>query len=124
MKRTILIGTLMTALLAPFAMAQAHTDVAVSIGVPGFGISVGAPVYAPVPVYAPAPVYVPPPRVIVPAPVYVPPRVVVPAPVYYGRPGVWVAPRPYGYRHWEERRHEEWREHRRDHDGYRAGYGY
>jgi len=129
MKRTILLGTLMAALLAPFAIAHAHSNVAVSVSTPEFGIRIGAPVYQPVPVYAPAPVYVPPPavyvpapRVIYPAPVVVPaPRYVVPAPVYYARPGVWVAPRPYGYRYWDHRRDE-----RRDHDhhGQRAGYGF
>lgn len=133
MKRTVLLGTLIAALLAPFAIAHAHSNVAVSVSTPEFGIRIGAPVYQPVPVYAPAPVYipapvyappptvyVPAPRVIYRAPIVVPaPRYIVPAPVYYGRPGVRVAPRPYGYRYWDHRREE-----RRDHNGQRAGYGF
>jgi hypothetical protein len=48
------------------------------------------------------------------------PRVVYRAP-YYGRPGAWVAPAPYGYRHWEHR-HDDWRDGYRP--GTRAGYGF
>jgi hypothetical protein len=133
MKRTVLLGTLFAALLAPFGIAQAHGGgVSVAVSTPEFGIRIGAPVYrpapvyAPVPVYAPAPVYLPPPRVVYPVPVYVPPqRVVVPAPVYYGRPGVWVAPRAYyGHRHWKHRHGDRRDDRYRGRDAYRAGYGF
>jgi hypothetical protein len=134
MKRTVLLGSLMALLLAPFAMAEAHSNVSVTFSTPDIGIRIGAPmypampvyapppVYLPAPVYAPVPVYAPPPRVIYQAPVVVvPARRAIPAPVYYGRPGAWVAPAPYGYRHWDG-----WRDDRREYrrDGLRAGYGY
>lgn len=144
MKRTVLLGTLLAALLAPMAMAHAHDGIAVSVNTPDFGIRIGGPfygpppVYAPIPVYAPAPVYVPPPRVIYPAPVVVAPRVIVPGPVVYG-PGAVVRVAPYGYGgHWRYR-HEERREYRHgrhdrhdhhdrydrsDRGQYRAGYGF
>jgi hypothetical protein len=137
MKRTILLGTLAAALLAPFAAAHAYSNVSVSVSTPEFGIRIGGPVYGPVPVYAPAPVYVPVPVYVAPHPVYVAPRpvyiaprvihsapvIVVPA-RHFGPPArVWVAPRAHGHRDRDDRR--DWRrEHRRDHDGYRVRYGY
>jgi hypothetical protein len=130
MKRTLLLGALLALLAGPYAAAQAHSssNVSVSVSTPEFGIRIGGPVYAQVPVYAPQPVYVPAPvyapvPVYAPAPVYVAPRVIYPAPVYYGRPGAWVAPRPYRYRHVQERR-EVRRDYRYDHNGNRAGYGF
>ena len=131
MKRTVLLGTLLAAVLVPFSLAHAHSNVAVSVSTPEFGIRIGAPVYHPVPVYAPGPVYAPAP-VYAPPPVYVPaPRVIYPAPVvvvpargYYGAPGgVWVAPRGYVNRHWKHR-HDDRHDHRRDRYEYRAGYGF
>lgn len=131
MKRTVLLGTLLAAVLVPFSLAHATSNVAVSVSTPEFGIRIGAPVYRPVPFYAPVPVYAPAP-VYAPLPVYVPaPRVIYPAPVavlpargYYGAPaGVWVAPRGYGHHHWKHR-HDDRRGHRRDRYEYRAGYGY
>lgn len=134
MRRTVLLGTLLAAVLAPFAMAHAHSNVSVSVSTPEFGIRIGGPVYRPVPVYQPVPVYAPPPVYVAPAPVYVPPprviyrapRVVVPAPVYYGPPaGVWVAPRGYyGQRHWKHRQDDRRRDYRGDRDHRRAGYGF
>ena len=55
MKRTILLGTLTAALLAPFAVAQAQSNVIISVSTPEFGIRIGGPVFHPVPVYAPRP---------------------------------------------------------------------
>jgi hypothetical protein len=133
MKRTILLGTLTAALLAPFTMAHAYSNVSVSVSTPEFGIRIGGPVFHPVPVYAPVPVFAPAPvfapvPVYAPRPVYVTPRVIYPAPVIVVPPRY--APRhfgPRGYRHrdWDDRRDER-REHRgdRDRDGYRAGYRY
>jgi hypothetical protein len=139
MKRTLLLGTLCAALLAPVVAAQAHANVSVAVSTPQFGIRIGAPVYAPVPVYAPAPVYAPVPvyapmpvyaprpvvvpRVIYPAPVVVP-RVIFPRPVYVAPPrypGVRVAPWRYDNRHWSNR-HDRHDPHR--HGGQRAGYGF
>ena len=77
MKRTILLGTLMAALLAPFAVAHAQSNVIISVNTPEFGIRIGGPVFHPVPVYAPVPVFVPAP-VFAPAPVFVPMRVHAP----------------------------------------------
>jgi hypothetical protein len=137
MKRTILLGTLTAALLAPFAVAQAQSNVIISVNTPEFGIRIGGPVYHPVPVYAPVPVFAPAPvfvpvRVHAPRPLYVAPRVIHTAPVivvpprhsarHFGpRGGVWVAPRAYQHRDrddWREGRREQ----RRDRDGYRDGY--
>lgn len=87
-------------LLGVASAAQAHTDVQLSIGIPGV---VAAPVYAPYPQYSePAPVYVQP------QPVYVQPRSVYvqPEPVYVRTAPAW----GYGYGRW---RREEWREHER-----------
>ncbi len=141
MKRTILLGTLTAALLAPFTVAHAQSNVSISVSTPEFGIRIGGPVFHPVPVYAPVPVFAPAP-VFVPVPVYAPrpvhlvPRVFHPAPVivvppryaprHFGpRAGVWVAPRAYQHRDWDGRRDGR-REQRgdRDRDGYRAGYRY
>jgi hypothetical protein len=139
MKRTILLGTLATALLAPFAASQAHSNVSIGVSTPEFGIRIGGPAYYPGQVYAPAPVFVPTP-VVVPVPVYAPrpvhavPGVFLPAPVivappryaprHFGpRAGVWVAPRAYHHhRGWDDRRH--WRRGDGDSDGYRAGHRY
>jgi hypothetical protein len=133
MKRTILLGTLTAALLAPFAVAHAYSDVSVSVSTPEFGIRIGGPVYGPVPVYAPAPVYAPVPvyapmPVYAPRPVYVTPRVIYPAPVIVVPPRYaprHFGPRAYWHRDWDDRRDGR-REHRGDLDrnGYRAGYGY
>jgi hypothetical protein len=141
MKRTILLGTLAAALLAPFAASQAHSNVSIGVSTPGFGIRIGGPVFYPGPVHAPVPVFAPAP-VFVPVPVHAPrrvfvvPRVFHPAPIivvphrhaarHFGpRGGVWVAPRAYQHRDWDDRRDER-RERRgdRDRDGYRAGYRY
>lgn len=146
MKRTILLGTLTAALLAPFAVAHARSNVIISVNTPEFGIRIGGPVFQPVSVYAPAPpVFVPAP-VFAPAPVFVPvhvhaprplhvaPRVIHTAPVivvpprhsvrHFGpRGGVWVAPRAHQHRDrddWRDGRREQ----RRDRDGYRAHYRY
>jgi len=150
MKRTILLGTLTAALLAPFALAHASSNVSVSVSTPEFGIRIGGPVfhpvpvYAPVPVFAPAPVFAPPPvfvpvRVHAPRRVHVAPWVFHPAPVivvplrhtarHFGpRGGVWVAPRAYQHRDGDDRddRRDGRREQRRDRDrdSYRAGYRY
>lgn len=144
MRRTVLLGTLIAALLAPFAIAHANSNVAVSVSTPEFGIRIGGPVYHPVPVYAPMPVFAPapfyaPPPVFAPVPVYVsPPRVIHPAPVvvvraprvvvpayrYYGAPaGVWVAPRHHANRHWKGRHHER-RDHHRERGDHRSGYDF
>lgn len=150
MKRTILLGTLTAALLAPFAVAQAQSNVIISVNTPEFGIRIGGPVFHPVPVYAPVPVFAPAP-VFVPVPVHAPrrvhvvPRVFHPAPVivvpsrhaapHFGpRGGVWVAPRAYQPRDRYDRnarydrddRRDGRREQRRDRDsdGYRAHYRY
>ncbi len=71
MKRTILLGTLTAALLAPFTVAHAYSNVSVSVSTPEFGIRIGGPVFHPVPVYSPVPVYAPVP-VFAPVPVYAP----------------------------------------------------
>lgn len=104
-------------LLGVASAAQAHTDVQLSIGIPG--------VFA-----TPAPVYAPYPRYVEPAPVYVQPRPVYvqPNPVYVRTAPAW----GYGYGHWrrDEWRREQWREHERherheryehDHDWDRGG---
>lgn len=142
MKRTILLGTLAAALLAPFTLAHAQSNVSISVSTPEIGIRIGSPVFHPVPVYAPAPVFTPAP-VFVPVPVYAPrpvlvaPRVFHPTPVivvpprfaprHFGsRANVWVGPRAYRHRDWDDRRDAR-REHRgdRDRDGYYgAGYRY
>ena len=133
MKRTILLGTLTAALLAPFAVAHAHSTVNVSVSTPEFGIRIGGPVFHPVPVYAPVPVFAPGP-VFAPVPGYAPwpihvvPRVVHPAPVIVVPPRYaprHFGPRAYWHRDWDDRRDGR-REHRgyRDRDGYRAGYRY
>jgi hypothetical protein len=127
MKRTILLGTLTAALLAPFAVANAHSDVSVSVSTPEFGIRIGGPVFHPMPVYAPVPVFAPVP-VYAPRPVYVAPRVIYPAPVIVVPPRYaprHFGPRAYWHRDWDDRRDGR-REHRgdRDRDGYRAGYRY
>lgn len=141
MKRTILLGTLTAALLAPFAVAHAQSSVSISVSTPEFGIRIGGPVFHPVPVYAPVPVFAPAP-VFVPVPVHAPrpvhvmPRVFHPAPVFvvpprhaarhFGPRGVvWVAPRAYQHRDWDDRRDGR-RERRgdRDRDGQRAAYRY
>ena len=125
MKRTILLGTVTAALLAPFAVAQAQSNVIISVNTPEFGIRIGGPVFHPVPVYAPFPVFAPAPVIVVPprhAPRHFGPR----AGVWVGpRAGIWVAPRAYHHRDWDDRRDGR-REHRgeRDRDGYRAGYRY
>lgn len=86
---------LLAAACAPLA-AHAHSNVAVSISTPGFGIRIGAPLWAPpvivaAPVFAPAPVFVPTP-VFVTAPVFAPPPVVfrppvmLPPPVFFPQP--------------------------------------
>jgi hypothetical protein len=139
MKRTILLGTLAAALLAPLAASQAHSNVSIGVSTPEFGIRIGGPAYYPGPVYAPAPVFVAAP-VVVPVPVYAPrpvhavPGVFHPAPVivaplryaprHFGpRAGGWVAPRaPHPHRGWDDRR--DWRRGDRNGDGYRAGYRY
>jgi hypothetical protein len=131
MKRTLLIGSVLAALLVPFAAAQAH-GVAVSVNTPEFGIRIGAPVYRPVvPVYAPPPVVYAPPRVVyAPPPVvyapprvfYAPPRVVyVPAYTPYPYAGVRVA--PYRHGHWKHR-HDDDHDSDHRHRHYRAGYGF
>lgn len=97
-------------LLGVASAAQAHTDVQLSIGIPGV---VAAPMYAPYPRYAqPAPVYVQPQPVYVqPRPVYVQPRPVYvqPDPVYVRTAPVWT------FSHWpiQDSRREQWREHER-----------
>ena len=131
MKRTILLGTLAAALLAPFAATHAHSSVSVSVSTPEFGIRIGGPVFHPVPVFAPAPVVVPVVPVYAPRPVVVAPRVIHAAPVivvprhaarHFGPPArVWVTPRAHWQRDWDDRRDGR-REHRRD--WYRAGYAY
>lgn len=144
MKRTILLGTLMAALLAPFAVAHAQSNVIISVNTPEFGFRIGGPVFHPVPVYAPVPVFVPAP-VFAPAPVFVPmrvhaPRVIHTVPVivvpprhaarHFGpRGGAWVAPRAYKHRDrddWRDGRREQRRDRDRDdyRDGYRANYRY
>lgn len=136
MRRTVLLGALLAGLLAPFAIAQAHGGVSVSVSTPDFGFRIGAPVYRPAPVIVAAPVYAPPvyaAPVYVPRPVYVAPRVIYAPPVvvprYYAPRAVVVAPRHpgarvasygYGHRHWKHRRDHD----RNDHRGYRAGYGF
>jgi hypothetical protein len=127
MKRTILLGTLTAALLAPLTLAYAHSDVSVSVSTPEFGIRIGGPVFHPMPVYAPVPVFAPVP-VYAPRPVYVAPRVIYPAPVIVVPPRYaprHFGPRAYWHRDWDDRRDGR-REHRgdRDRDGYRAGYRY
>lgn len=145
MKRTILLGTLTAALLAPFAVAQAQSNVIISVNTPEFGIRIGGPVFHPVPVYAPVPVFAPAPvfvpvRVHAPRPVYVAPRVIHTAPVivvpprhsarHFGPRGVvWVAPRTHQHRDrddWRDGRREQRRDRDRDdyRDGYRANYRY
>ena len=145
MKRTILLGTLTAALLAPFAVAHAQANVVISVNTPEFGIRIGGPVFHPVPVYAPVPVFAPAP-VFVPVPVHAPrpfhvaPHVIHTAPVivvpprhaarHFGpRGGVWVAPRAYQHRDrddWRDGRREQRRGRDRDdyRDGYRAQYRY
>ena len=103
-------------LLGVASAAQAHTDVRLSIGIPGV-------------IAAPAPVYAPYSQYVQPQPVYVQPRPVYvqPEPVYVRTAPAW----GYGYGQW---RREEWREHERherherweherdhDHDGNRGG---
>jgi hypothetical protein len=144
MKRTILLGTLTAALLAPFAVAQAQSNVIISVNTPEFGIRIGGPVFHPVPVYAPVPVFAPAPvfvpvRVHAPRPFHVAPRVIHTAPVivvpprhaarHFGpRGGVWVAPRAYQHRDRDDRydRRDGRREqrHDRDRDVQRAAYRY
>jgi hypothetical protein len=143
MKRTILLGTLTAALLAPFAVAHAQSNVAISVNTPEFGIRIGGPVFHPVPVYAPVPVFAPAPvfvpvRVHAPRPFHVAPRVIHTAPVivvptrhavrdFGPRGGVWVAPRAYQNgdrydRYDRDDRRDGRREQRRnrDRDDYRA----
>ncbi len=98
--RLIAAAAVAVGLLGVASAAQAHTDVRLSIGLPGF-IAAPAPVYAPMPQYVePAAVYVQP------QPVYVQPRPVYvrPAPVYVRAAPAW----GYGYGQW---RREEWRDH-------------
>lgn len=139
MKRTILLGTLAAALLAPIASSQAHSNVSIGVSTPEFGIRIGGPVFHPGPVFAPSPVFAPAP-VVVPVPVFAPrpvhavpgvfhpvPVIVAPprfAPRHFGpRVGVWVAPRArHHHRGWDDRR--EWRRGDRDGDSYRAGHRY
>ena len=104
-QRFIAASVLIGAVLGTASVAQAHTDVQFSIGVPGLPVVV-AP--EPVHVYArPEPVYVQP------RPVYVPPPAIV-----YERD--WRPSYRYEYEREREWRHREWQRReweRRHHEG-------
>ena len=102
--RKLLVGFAVLVVATLGAVRPVGAQVSIAIGVPGFGLYVGAPYYPPPVVYGPPIAYAP--------PVYGPQVVYAPAPVYYRPPG-YCTPRYYGaqYQAHDNGLHRGWYKH-------------